>query len=150
MDPAAGQRVQVERQRGDQRLAFAGAHLGDLALVQDQSADQLDIVVALADGAFGGLAHGRKGFRQELIQHSLFDLAAFLIVLDTFDFCGQALAELVRLGAQGFITEGFEFRLQRIDLFHDIGGLFDFTFIGVTPEDFDKFLEHGKYLSGGL
>ena len=30
----ACQRVQVHRQRGDQRLAFAGAHLGDLALVQ--------------------------------------------------------------------------------------------------------------------
>ena len=74
VDAPAGQRIQIERQGGDQRLAFAGAHLGDLALVQDQPADQLHIVVALADGALGGLPHGGKGFRQEFIQHFLLDL----------------------------------------------------------------------------
>jgi hypothetical protein len=31
----AGQRIQVHRQRGGQGLAFAGAHLGNLAVVQD-------------------------------------------------------------------------------------------------------------------
>ena len=101
MDPAAGQRVQVERQRGDERLAFAGAHLGDLALVQDHPADQLDVIGTLADRPLGGLAHRRERFRQEFIQHSLLDLAALVLILDTFDFSGQALAELVRLERAG-------------------------------------------------
>ncbi len=68
VDPVAGQRVQVERQGGHQGLAFAGAHLGDLALVQDDPADELHVVRALTDGPFGGLAYRCKGFGQDLIQ----------------------------------------------------------------------------------
>ena len=40
--------VEVGGERGDQRLALAGLHLGDAALVQDHAADQLDVEVALA------------------------------------------------------------------------------------------------------
>ena len=40
----AGERVQVERQDGDQGLSLAGRHLGDLALVQHDPADQLHVV----------------------------------------------------------------------------------------------------------
>ena len=47
----AGERVEVDRQRRDERLAFAGAHLGDLALVQHHAADQLHVELAHADGA---------------------------------------------------------------------------------------------------
>jgi hypothetical protein len=39
------------RQRGDQGLALAGAHLGDLALVQHHAADQLHVEVAHAEHA---------------------------------------------------------------------------------------------------
>ena len=42
----AGQRVEVRRQRRDERLAFAGAHFGDLAVVQRHAADQLHVEVA--------------------------------------------------------------------------------------------------------
>ena len=45
----AFERVEVERQGGGERLAFAGLQLGDLALVQDDAADELDVVRALAD-----------------------------------------------------------------------------------------------------
>ena len=38
-----GERVQVERQRGHQRLALAGLHLGDLALVEHDAADELHV-----------------------------------------------------------------------------------------------------------
>jgi hypothetical protein len=41
----AGQRVEVDRQRRHQRLALAGAHLGDLAVVQHHAADELDVEV---------------------------------------------------------------------------------------------------------
>ena len=41
MDALSFQGVQVSRHGGYQRLAFTGTHLGDTALVQDDSADQL-------------------------------------------------------------------------------------------------------------
>ena len=43
---AAGERVEIERQRRDERLAFTRRHLGDLALVEDHAADELHVVRA--------------------------------------------------------------------------------------------------------
>jgi hypothetical protein len=50
------ERVEIDRQRGDQRLAFAGLHLGDLALMQDHAAHQLHVEMALAERALRRLA----------------------------------------------------------------------------------------------
>ena len=49
MDALAGQRVEVAGQRRDERLAFTGAHFGDLAVMQDHAAHQLYIKVAHTD-----------------------------------------------------------------------------------------------------
>jgi len=76
MDAPAGKCVQVERQGGNQRLAFAGTHLRNLALVQNQSADQLHIIRTLANGPFAGLPYCGEGFRKEFIQHFLLGFAA--------------------------------------------------------------------------
>ena len=43
MDAAAGESVQVRRQRGDERLALACLHLGDLALVEHDAAHDLHV-----------------------------------------------------------------------------------------------------------
>ena len=77
----AGQRVEVQRQCGDQRLSLTGGHFRDAAEVQLDAADQLDIVMdhvprQLAAGdqdgraqqPAGGFAHRRKCFRQDLVQ----------------------------------------------------------------------------------
>ena len=53
MDARAGERVEIDGERGDQRLAFAGLHLGDRALVQDHAADELHVEMALAERALG-------------------------------------------------------------------------------------------------
>ena len=66
--PCAGQRVQVGRQRRHQRLALAGAHLGDLAVVQHHAADQLHVEMAHAERALARFAHHREGFRQQLVE----------------------------------------------------------------------------------
>ena len=42
---AAGERVEVERQRGNEGLALAGRHFGDPALVDRHAADELDVEV---------------------------------------------------------------------------------------------------------
>ena len=68
MDALAGQRVEIDRQRRDQRLAFAGLHLGDVAFVQDHAADQLHVEMALAERALGGLAHGGEGRDQDVVE----------------------------------------------------------------------------------
>ena len=68
MDAAAGQRIEIDRERRDQGLALAGLHLGNLAFVQDHAADQLHVEVALADGALGRLADGGERRHQEVVE----------------------------------------------------------------------------------
>ena len=85
MHALAGERVQIGRQGRDQRLALAGAHLGDLAVVQRDSADQLHVEVAHFERALGRLTHDRKRLGQQVIERRTF---------------ADALLELVGLGAQ--------------------------------------------------
>ena len=47
----AGEGVEVDREGGGERLALACLHLGDLALVEDDAAEDLDVEVALANDA---------------------------------------------------------------------------------------------------
>ena len=57
MNAAAGEGIEVRRQRGHQGLAFPGFHLSDLAVMQHHPAQQLHIEVAHAQHALTGLAH---------------------------------------------------------------------------------------------
>ena len=68
MDALAGERVEIDRKGGDQRLALAGLHLGDSAFVQHHAADQLDVEMALAERALGRLAHGREGRNEDVVE----------------------------------------------------------------------------------
>ena len=47
----AFQRIEIHRQRGDQGLALAGAHLGNLTAMQHHAADQLHIEMPHAQHA---------------------------------------------------------------------------------------------------
>ena len=64
----AGERVEIDRKRRDEGLAFAGLHLGDAAFVQHHAADELDVEMALAEGALRRLAHGREGLDQDIVE----------------------------------------------------------------------------------
>ena len=99
MDSAAGERVEIHRQGGDQRLALTGPHLGDLPLVQHHAADQLHVEVALPERAARRLAHHRERLGQEIIQR----LPA-----------AQALLKLDSLRGEGLVGEGGDLRLQRV------------------------------------
>ncbi len=79
--------------RGDQRLALAGLHLGDVALVQEDAAHELHVEGAQAEGAAGGLAGVGEGFRQQVVER----LAL-----------GEALAELGGLGLEAGVVERLE------------------------------------------
>ncbi len=68
MDALALERVEVGRQRRDERLAFAGLHLGDLAAVEDDAADELHVEVPHVQHAAAGLADDGKGFRNQIVE----------------------------------------------------------------------------------
>ena len=104
----AGQGVQVAGQRGDERLALAGLHLGDLAVVQSHAADELHVEVTQPQRAHRGLAHGGERFGQKALE--------ILSVLGAFAERGGERAKLlvrarlhlgfeaVDLGRGGFVV----------------------------------------------
>ena len=100
MNALARQRVQVDRRRGDQGLAFAGPHFGDPALMQHHAADQRHIVLALAQGAPGGFPDNGKRLFHEIVEARAL---------------GDAVLELSGLGAQVGIGQSMDLRLERRD-----------------------------------
>ena len=98
---AAGERVQVERLGGDERLALAGLHLGDVALVEDDAAHQLHVEEADADRALERLAHRGERLEEELVE--------VLAVLDP-------LLELDRLRGELGVGQLLEVGLERADV----------------------------------
>ena len=100
VDALAGQRVEVDRKRCDQRLAFAGLHLGDVAFVQHDAADQLHVEMPLAERALGRLAHGGEGRNQNVVQ----GLAI-----------GELFAEFSRARLQRLVRKCRDLGLQGID-----------------------------------
>ena len=100
MHAAAGQRVEIDRKGRDQRLAFAGLHLRDAAFMQDHAAGELDVEMALAEGALGGLAHRGEGRHQDIVERFA---------------GGQFLLEGVGAQAQRVVGEPFELFFQGVD-----------------------------------
>ena len=132
VDALAGQRVEIDRKRRHQRLAFAGLHLGDVALVQHHAADQLDVEMPLLEGALGRLAHGGEGGNQDVVQR----LAV-----------GKFFPELGGARFQRLVGQGRDFRLERIDGI-DAGliGL-DPPVIGGAEKLAGERAEHARFLS---
>src|SRR5213592_95183 len=101
MHAGAGKRVEIRGQRRRQRLALAGLHLGDLAVVQHHASHQLHVEVAHAQGALRRFSDYCECFGQQLLQGRTFRIALF---------------QLAGLRGQGSVRQLGDFRLQRIDL----------------------------------
>ncbi len=110
MHALAGQRVEVDCERCNQRLAFAGLHLGNIALMQHHAADQLDVKMPLTEGTLGSFADGREGRNEDVVKRSL-NLGL------CFEAC-QPLLELGGLRLQFFVRQLLVLGLQRIDGVH--------------------------------
>ncbi len=122
VNAVAGQRVQVARQGGDQRLAFTGFHFGDLALVEHHAADQLNVEMAHVQDAPAGLADYGEGGNQKVVKRgALSDL----------------LFEFNRFRSQVDVGELPQLGFQRADCRHCGQHGFDFTF-GLRSEDFGQ------------
>ncbi len=122
-----GDRIQVDRQRGGQRLAFASAHFGDLAIVQHHAADQLHVEMAHLHHALAGFATHGECFGQQHIE----GLAL-----------GEALAECLGLGLQFGIGKRLERGFERVDLHHLAAVLFDQPFVAAAENLLEKARDH--------
>ena len=71
VDALALERVEVGRQRRDERLALAGLHLGDLAAMEDDAADELDVEVPHVQHAAAGLANDGEGFGEQVVERRI-------------------------------------------------------------------------------
>ena len=107
VDALAFQAVEEGRQRGDEGLAFAGDHFGDVAAVQDDAAEHLHVEVAHVLGAPGGLPAGGERLGEQVVQE-------FAV--------GQALAELGRGLAQLLVALGAHLLFEVVDLGQERAG----------------------------
>ena len=119
MHALAGNGVQVGREGGGERLALAGLHLGDAALMQRDRADELHVERALAQRAHRALAHGGVGLGQQGVER----LAVFV-----------ARAELRDQAAQLRVGHGLVFRLEIVDLLHDAAEARHFLFVAAAQQ----------------
>jgi len=170
--PTASQRVQVEGQGGHQGLALAGLHLGDASLVQHDPADELNVKVPEADRPHGGLPHGRKGLREDVVQYGallLVQLGAGALQRippggplvrvhlgrefvrqggDALPRLGSGLGEEVaegtRQGAQAGVIAGLHLGLQGVDPVDQGLQLLDFPRLRVTKQPGYELLQHGR------
>ncbi len=120
------ERIQVGGQRRHQRLAFAGAHLGDAAIVERETADELHVEVAHLHRATRSLADHRKRFGSEVVERRAF---------------GEALAEFDGLGAEGFVAQRLQRRLECGRLAHRRFIAFDDAVVATAKESRQK-IEH--------
>ncbi|MNF87046.1 hypothetical protein D3C84_695010 [compost metagenome] len=127
MHALAGQRIEVDRQGRHQGLAFPGAHLGDLALVQGHAADQLDVEVAHAHDALARFTRNGEGFRQQLIEG--------------FTLC-QARLELFGLGTQLVVGQGHHLLFERVDRLDSLGHALHFAFVLASKEFLQQWRKH--------
>ena len=118
----AGEGVEVGGQGGHQGLALAGLHLGDAALVQHDTTDELHPVGAHTQHTVRRFPDGGKGLGE--------DVVGGLTVMKT-------LLELSGLGLELGIGERFILLLQRFDLVGDGVDLFKLV-VAVCTEYFGE------------
>ena len=124
-----GKCVEIHRKGGDQRLAFAGLHLGDLALVQNHAADKLHVEMPHLEHAPTALARYCESFRQNFVEHFFQRSRFFVGVFDRVHALVNALAKFVGLGPELLVRELLHLGLERVDALHQRHQALDFALI---------------------
>ena len=106
VDALPGEGVEVDGHRGRQRFALPRLHLGDLPLVQDDPADDLDVKGPHADGTSRGFAHHGEGLGQDVVETGP---------------VSELLAEGGRFRRQVGVGQPAQGRLEGVDLFEQGG-----------------------------
>ena len=153
VDAAAGECVQINGERRDERLALAGLHLGDLSAVQHHAAHQLNVEMAHVEHALAALTSNRKRLGQHVVQRGLQvflrganrDFVArnfFLCSVERFDCRTQTLAELGGFLPELVVGQPADFRLQCIDLLHDRQHPFHIALVFRAENQSECFIDH--------
>src|SRR5262249_26997935 len=142
VNAAAGKCIEVNGQSCDQRFAFTGLHLGDLALMEDHAADKLYVKMAHVQDAASGLADNSKCFFEDLVQcrfeHGIAlgfrraDDLFFLYVLAGLRLSKPLLNSSSKLccpGAKLLVSKLLHLWLERTDALHSRHKPFDFALI---------------------
>ena len=129
VNAVSGQRIEIHRKRGDQRLAFTGLHLGDFALVQDNATDELHVEVPHLQHAPASLARNRKRFGQNLVENFFQRGRFFVSVFDRVHAFVNALAEFVCPGPELLVGELLHLGLERVDALHQRHDALDLALI---------------------
>ena len=132
VDALALKRVEIDRQGGDQRLAFAGAHFGDLTPMQHDPADHLNIEVAHAEHTDAGFTDRSEGFGQQIVER--------------FAFFQHPL-ELGGLGLELLVAQRRKARLISGDQLNSLVERFDVTIVGRSENSLGNGAEHGNFLN---
>ncbi len=123
------ERVEVTGEGGDERLALARAHLGDLALVQHGPADELHVVGTHPEHPLGSFSDGRERGHQEVVEGGA--------VVDL-------LPELVGAGAELIVGELLDLRLERADRVDHRLELLDLSLV-LAAQDLLQQSKHAPY-----
>ncbi len=146
VDAAAGKRVQVCGKCSDESLAFAGLHLGDLALMKNTSADQLHVKVAHAHDAAACFPHDGKGLRHESVESAFFCGVEDVGVgfrIDALGCFGDPGTKLHGLFAKLLVGQSFHLGLEGVHLANDGEQTFDGPLVGSTKDFGDNTINHG-------
>ena len=149
---ATGQGVQVHRQGSHQGLALTGLHLGDLALMQHDTAQQLHVVVPLAEHANGRLAHYRESFRQQFVQYLVFSENTGLLVDVAapaqlpLHFLAEALAEFRSLALELLVGQGAGGWFQGVYLLQQGAQFLQAALVAGTKEDSRYSVRYGQFI----
>ena len=112
VDASSGQGIEVAGQGGDQSLAFAGLHFGNVAAMEHDAADELDVIVTHADGAAATFTTDGEGLHQNVVQRGPF---------------GDSLFKLQGFGCQFVVAQRLHGRFKRIDRRNKRHNLLDFA-----------------------
>ncbi len=114
------ERVQIEGERRHEGLPLAGLHLGDVAAMEPDTTQELDVEVGLLQRPRSSLADDGEGTGEDVLQR----LAG-----------GKPLAEQSRLAAQLFTGELRRVRLEGVHRFDDLAEPPDLGLVAVDEAE---------------
>jgi hypothetical protein len=110
-------------------------------------ADHLDIVMAQPSAL--AFSHGGEGFGHQLVERFFDRQGISLLIFDALRLIKQALAKFHRFGSQLFVTQGFVYRFQVVNLLDVFRETLQLALVGISPDNFDEFSQHAGFSSRG-